>query len=360
MNRVLADKDQNRYCSQRFIQSLINHLYQKYFILIKIITRIIGIFTVKKTGFLLFAIWTISACTPMLSASATGIDEEVSSPPDIQEIEPTPALELVNPYSLEALSEREYGQGELRIEYPRQNKEEFTRYYITYDSDGLNIHGFVNIPRGEGPFPVVIALHGYIPAGEYETLDYSTRYADSIARKGYIVLHPNMRNFPPSDSPGRTRDYNSGYTADVMNLLEYVRQEAGQAGSIFENADLSRIGIWGHSLGGSVALRVIGLVPEIKAAVFYSAVTQRYSNDSAGFDVYNLEITNAAFSVHHGTADDTIDVGWSYQFCDQLEEAGKSYDCYFYEGSPHTFPAQGVVDPLFIQRTVDFYAQYLQ
>ena len=67
------------------------------------------------------------------------------------------------------------------------------------------IHGFVNIPRGEGPFPVVIALHGYIPADEYTTLDYSTRYADSIARKGYIVLHPNLRNFPPSTIVGRVR-----------------------------------------------------------------------------------------------------------------------------------------------------------
>jgi dienelactone hydrolase len=98
----------------------------------------------------------------------------------------------------------------LTIEYLWERKEEFSRYYITYTSDGLTIHGFVDVPHGDGPFPVVIALHGYIPASEYETLDYSTRYADSIARKGYIVLHPNMRNFPPSDSPGRGRDSLAG------------------------------------------------------------------------------------------------------------------------------------------------------
>ena len=100
---------------------------------------------------------------------------------------------------------RTYGDGEFNVEYTWERQKDFVRYKVNYTSDGLTIHGFVNIPEGKGPFPVVVALHGYIPANEYETLDYSTRYADSIARKGYIVLHPNMRNFPPSDSVvGRT------------------------------------------------------------------------------------------------------------------------------------------------------------
>lgn len=301
-----------------------------------------------------------SACAPVLTVSAADLNVDVISPSEVEVPIAIPEAETDNPYSLEALALKEFGLGDLRIEYPWHNEAEFTRYYITYDSDDLNIHGFVNIPVGRGPFPVVIALHGYIPASRYETLDYSTRYADAIARKGYIVLHPNLRNFPPSDSPGRVRDFNTGYTSDVMNLLEYVRQESGQSDSIFENADLSRIGIWGHSLGGGVALRVISLVPEVKAAVLYGAVTQRYSNNSAGFTVYDLESSDAAYSVHHGTADDTIDVSWSYRFCDQLEEIGKEHECFFYEGSPHTFIRLGNAEPVFIQRTVDFYARFLQ
>jgi len=304
----------------------------------------------------------ISACAPVSSAviveedSALNYSPPVAEPADESAIVES-AAEMVNPRSLEALAEKQYGLGELRVEYTWENKAEFTRYYITYDSDDLNIHGFVNIPVGEGPFPVVIALHGYIPADEYETMDYSTRYADSIARKGYIVLHPNMRNFPPSDSAPRRGDYHSGFTTDVMNLLEYVRQEAGQEGSIFENADLSSMGIWGHSLGGSVALRVAALVPEIDAVVLYAAVTQRYSNGSAGFAVYDLENTDAAFQVHHGTADPTVRVSSSTRFCAQLEAAEKEHECFFYEDAPHTFLRLGQDDPLFIQRVVDFYAQ---
>jgi dienelactone hydrolase len=303
----------------------------------------------------------LSACSAWLATSTVSLDQEtITTPAAAQAIlQPTPIAEMLSPYSLEALANRSYGEGELRVEYAWQDKDEFTRYYITYDSDGLNIHGYVNIPDGNGPFPVIIALHGYIPASEYETLDYSTRYADSIARKGYIVLHPNLRNFPPSDSPGRVRDFQTGYTVDVMNLLAYVREMAGQDG-IFKNADMTRMGIWGHSLGGGVALRMVNLVPEIKAAVLYGAVSQRYTSSSAGFNVYDLNATSAAFSVHHGELDEVISPDWSRTLCADLEEAGREYECYFYEDQPHTFIRSGDADPLFIQRTVDFFDRYLQ
>jgi len=310
----------------------------------------------KRTQFLAVVLGlVVSACAPVMVTATSEIDTaQISEPPAAAPPILKEAAPQISPYSLEALSEREYGQGELTVEYPWHNQAEFTRYYITYDSDDLTIHGYVNIPNGKGPFPVVIALHGYIPPSEYQTLDYSTRYADAIAKNGYIVLHPNMRNFPPSDSPGRIRDFQAGYVADVMNLLAYVKEEAGQKGSIFEAADLLRMGIWGHSLGGGVALRVVNLVPEIKAAVLYGAVSQRYSNNSAGFKVYDLSATDAAFSVHHGTADPTVSVTWSQQLCKQLEEAGREHECFFYEDAPHTFIRQGNDDPLFIRRTVDF------
>jgi dienelactone hydrolase len=313
----------------------------------------------RKTIFMLLVF--LTACSPQIPAAAAASAEaqELTIVAETQAApQPAPTVESLSPYSLEALADREYGQGRLRVEYAWQDKDEFTRYYITYDSDGLNIHGYVNIPKGDGPFPVIIALHGYIPASDYKTLDYSTRYADSIARKGYIVLHPNMRNFPPSDSPGRTRDYLAGYTVDVMNLLAYVRQMAGQDG-IFKNADMSRMGIWGHSIGGGIALRVVNLVPEIKAAVLYGAVSQRYTNESAGFEVYDLSTDTAAFSVHHGELDEVIDPQWSRKLCADLEAAGRDYECYFYEDQPHTFIRNGDADPLFIQRTVDFFARYL-
>lgn len=293
--------------------------------------------------------------TVVVDSVPKSIDEAIRVIPT-QTIKPTPTP---NPFSLAGLEARTYGNGELSIDYTWEEKEEFIRYKIIYDSDNLSIHGFVNIPTGNGPFPVVVTLHGYIPASEYETLDYSTRYADSIARKGYIVLHPNLRNFPPSDSISWKRDYQSGFVIDVINLLAHVRELAGQPG-IFENADLSRIGVWGHSLGGGTALRLVGLIDEIQAAVLYGAVSQRYTNENTGIEILDYENTNASFSVHHGVLDNTISVAWSQRLCAQLKDAGKEPECFFYEDQPHTFYRLGDGDALFIKRTIEFFDRNLK
>ncbi len=268
------------------------------------------------------------------------------------------ATPLPDYYSIKALAERSYGEGELNIEYLWERQEDFVRYYITYPSEGLTIHGFVDVPQGKGPFPVVIALHGYIPASEYETLDYSTRYADSIARQGYIVLHPNMRNFPPSDSVGRKNDLMTGYSVDVLNLLALVRKQAGKPG-IFEQADMEHMGIWGHSLGGGIALRVATVVDDIDAIVLYGAVTQRYNKSPLGLPVYDLRVIEAPFSIHHGLDDKVISPTWSTTICDALEELGKEHECFFYEGQPHTFLSSSTSDALFIQRTIEFFNENL-
>ena len=318
--------------------------------------------TVRKLFFtaLFLTLALLAACSP-----AGALQENVpanQATAESESIVPAPTLSPTvapSPFSLEMLAAREYGNGDLTVEYTWHERDEFTRYKIVYDSDDLTIHGFVNVPVGEGPFPVIIALHGYIPASEYETLDYSTRYTDSIARKGYIVLHPNLRNFPPSDIVGRVRDYQSGYVIDVMNLLAHVRELAGEEG-IFQDADLSRLGVWGHSLGGGTALRLVGMLPEIQAAVLYGAVSQRYTNANTGIEIFDYVNTNAAFSVHHGVLDDVISVGWSQRLCEQLREAGHDPDCYFYEDQPHTFYSQGDGDALFIQRMIDFFDRNLK
>ncbi|MHB8808166.1 MAG: alpha/beta hydrolase family protein [Anaerolineaceae bacterium] len=299
----------------------------------------------------------LTGCVPAVSASGSSVSSNASTALETPVLLPT-STSAGDPYSIEALVNRTYGEGELTVEYLWERQEEFARYYITYTSDGLTIHGFVDVPEGDGPFPVVIALHGFIPAAEYETLDYSTRYADSIARQGYIVLHPNMRNFPPSDSPGRTRDSLAGYTVDVLNLLALVRQSAGQEG-IFKNADMERLGIWGHSLGGGIALRVATLVNDIDAIVLYAAVTQRYNETPIGLPVYDLRVIDAPFSIHHGLDDETVSPTWSETICDTLEDLGKEHECYFYEGQPHTFLRSGSSDALFIQRTIEFFDTYL-
>src|SRR5918994_1817254 len=118
-------------------------------------------------------------------------------------ITPVPTVSSTpDPYfswSIDYLRARSYGGGQIEfLEVMAQNLY-FTRYLMRYPSDGLNIYGFADVPNDEGPHPVIIALHGYIDPAIYYTLDYTSHYAGAISSAGYIVLHPNLRGYAPSD-----------------------------------------------------------------------------------------------------------------------------------------------------------------
>lgn len=138
---------------------------------------------------------------------------------------PTPELFFYR-YTIEALRLRPYGGG--KIELVRRTAETplYYQYIFRYPSDGLTIYGYANLPRGDGPFSVIVMLHGAANPASYDIFEQDTEYADLLARRGYIVLHPNYRNFSPSD-PGEN-PFLAGYAIDVLNLIALVRSEAGQ------------------------------------------------------------------------------------------------------------------------------------
>ena len=320
-----------------------------------------------------FVLWVlilfISGCVPMSGMppliSEKNLNEIIAAATPDLIATPITNLEIISTpgadqFSLERLKNRTFGSGDFTVDRLWYSYDRFERYYVIYDSDDLSIHGYVNVPYGEGPYPVIIMLHGYIRPEEYDTLDYTTRYADNLAQNGYIVLHPNLRNFPPSDPAESRHDSNTGYTTDVLNMLAYLKEMAGKEG-IFASADLDRIGIWGHSIGGSVAMRTMSVEPgTFKAAVLYSAVSQRYGTVLDGSGIYDFSEVDAPISIHHGENDDVIPVGQSRELCRQLDQLDKDPECYFYEGQPHTLYRDQWADPLFMERTLEFFDQYVK
>jgi uncharacterized protein len=282
--------------------------------------------------------------------------------------------------SIPDLRARSYGGGELEIVETLAANSLFTRALIRYPSDGLMIYGFMNIPQGDGPFPVVIALHGYIDPSVYLTLDYTTGYADELARNGYLVLHPNLRGYAPSeDGPNLFR---IGMAVDVLNLIALVQDQAGKPGPLTP-ADVENIGLWGHSMGGGISTRVMTISPDVDAVVLYGAMSgdeqknferilnvfsdgQRGLEElSASVEVFQrvspinfLEEIEAAVSIHHGVNDPEVPLDWSLDLCDRLELLGKTVECFLYEGQAHTFTGDGEL--LFIFRMVDFFDRYLK
>jgi len=304
---------------------------------------------------------------------------QTATPTATAEFSPTP-----DPYaglSIEELVMRSYGGGQIEILDTLAVNSYFTRTLIAYPSDGLTIYGFMNVPKkGTPPYPVVIALHGYIEPGVYGTLDYTTRYADALAREGYLVLHPNLRGYPPSDE-GDNR-FRVGMAVDVLNLIALVETQGGQPGPLAQ-ADPGAIGLWGHSMGGGITTRVITVNPNVRAAILYGAMSSDdqknyerifsyFSNGQRGQEELSappevfervspanyLDRIQAAVGIHHGEQDVDVPLAWSVDLCQKLQELDKQVECFTYPEQPHTFHGDG--DTLFIQRTIDFYNQWLR
>jgi uncharacterized protein len=322
------------------------------------------------------------ATTTLLPATATNTFTATASPKPSDT--PTPTITPTpDPYaalSIDALSARSYGGGQVEIQQVLEVNSYFTRTLITYPSDGLTIYGFMDVPKkGVTPYPVVLAVHGYIDPGIYNTLDYTTRYADALARAGFLVLHPNLRDYPPSDSGENL--FRVGMAVDVLNLIALVKETGGQPGAL-KLASSQSIGLWGHSMGGGISTRVITVSPDVRAAVLYAAMSgdekqnfeaiNQWSEGTRGLDelavpenellrispIYYLDRINAVVSIHHGLSDQLVPLKWSLDLCSKLQNLGKSVECFTYKDEPHTFYGDG--DAVFIQRTIEFFDRNLR
>ena len=311
---------------------------------------------------------------PTATPAATMTPTATSTPLPTATLTPTPTPDPYAGLTIADLTNRTYGGGELQVEEVLEVTGVFTRNLVSYPSEGLTLYGFMNVPQGAGPFPVALVMHGYISPEQYNTLAYTTRYADALARAGYLVIHPNYRNYPPSaEGPDLFRVNDA---VDTLNLIAVIQAQAGQPGPL-QLADSTFVGLLGHSMGGGVSLRSVTISPEIQAVVLYGAMSgdeQRnfekileWSGGQRGLEelatpvealarispIFHLDRIQAAVSIHHGDNDGTVPLTWSLELCEQLQVLDKIVECFTYAGQPHTFQGEG--DQLFIQRAIDFF-----
>ena len=282
-------------------------------------------------------------------------------------------------YTINYLRERTYGGGNIKFVEMMEDRGSFRRYLIRYPSDGLTIYGFANVPQGIGPFPVLIVLHGYVHIDEYETLDYTTDAADRLTEAGYIVFHPNLRNHPPSD-PGDNL-FRVGMTVDVLNLIALIKAKA-MPPEILLTVASDQIGLWGHSMGGNIVLRVLTVSSDVKAAVLYASMSGDELKNSALLaainpgdqqlqtervtspallqrisPMYFYEGITTPLQLYHGTNDLIVPVAWAQETCSLLSSAGVTIQCTYYPDENHTFRRR-VADEFYAAQ-LEFYKTYL-
>ncbi len=295
------------------------------------------------------------------------------------------AVQTDEPFTIDALSKRGYDGGTLKIERVMARNAAFTRSLVSWNSDGLRQYGFMNVPTGKGPFPVVLVLHGHVNPATYRVLTYTTRYADAIARAGFVVIHPNYRGHAPSQGRADQYAHRADYAIDALNLLSSVRLYAGKPGALVK-ANGSSVGLWGHSMGGGIAIKVMTVKPDwVRAVVLYGAMSgdelrnarqihDVFSGGTRGVRELGLprELLNrlspinyfsrvtAAISVHHGTSDDQVPYAWSVDLCERLKSLGKRTECFSYAKANHVFRSGSSADETLKARVNAFFARTLR
>jgi dipeptidyl aminopeptidase/acylaminoacyl peptidase len=186
--------------------------------------------------------------------------------------------QAIDPYTIEGLRQHDYQSGDVTVLGVIQETKDFTSYLIEYPSDGLNIRGVMQIPtRGEPPYPVIVMNHGYFSRSAFRSGDGTDRAAEYLNVRGYLTIAPDYRSWGMSDYG--TSLFYSGLAIDVVNLLKAIPS--------IPQADPARVGMWGHSMGGAVTMKVLTIVGDnpqfagagssspvfIRAAVLYSTVS---------------------------------------------------------------------------------------
>jgi len=308
---------------------------------------------------------------------------------------PTPTPHPLSDYTIAGLRARTYPGGLIRVRAVLTETGAFTRYYIDYPSDGLTITGIMQAPRQTGPFPVIILNHGYIPRDQYWSGADTASAAGYLNSRGYLTIAPDFRGWGESDTANSF--FSTGQLIDVLNLISALPS--------LPEADFERVGMWGHSMGGGVAMKAITVDPRIKAAVLYAPVSAddaevmahwgpgcepdqpyRLDNRCAGAEVLTnglaesmfwayadavrnpeflfqtspinyVDLIAAPVQIHIGTADTRTPPAWSAAIYEALQGAGKEVEYFAYPGEGHAL--KGASWQLFMERVADFFERHL-
>lgn len=292
---------------------------------------------------------------------------------------PSPTPDPLSQFYIESLQERAYGEtGQISAGSVWAETEDYTRYGISYPSDGLTITGYMNVPRGDGPFPVIVLNHGYYDPDVYQTGYGTLDAADVLARHGYLAIASDYRIYAGSDEG--ENDFRVGYVIDVLNLVALL--------DTLPQADTERIGMWGHSMGGGISINAMVISDQLDAVVLYGPMSgdmadnwrhihqmwnrpemERLAAEYGGPDerpeayrkmsaISYLDRVDAPVQIHHGTWDEQVPYPWSVRLRDELQAAGRQVTLFTYEEVRHNF--RGEAWNTFMQRVLEFYDEQVK
>jgi dipeptidyl aminopeptidase/acylaminoacyl peptidase len=227
-----------------------------------------------------------------------------------------------------------------------------------YSSAGGNIEAYVVRPDGEGPFPLVILLHGHslIGRGAEQVLSTAQTFARDICFAGLAISLPGY-----------------GASEVVQGSIDETTRQVVKDGVAFAKqlgwVDQRQLFFFGVSRGAIIAAAMLNDIEGLGATVLYSGAYDlaRLYRDTPSFWVrkilnpggvadpklLNLLADGAKWTVPtlilHGARDQVIPVNQAKLLGDRLSSAGVYHQLVVYPDSGHFLPRTDVRE-----RSMDF------
>lgn len=132
-----------------------------------------------------------------------------------------------------------------------------------------DLGGTLTVPRGAGPFPAIVLVHGSGRADRDETLGPNKPFLDlayGLAGRGVVVLRYDKRTWLRSGTLSADATAEEVTIADAVKAVALLRA--------LPQVDAGRVFVLGHSLGGFLAPRIGERAPDVRGLVLMAALSR--------------------------------------------------------------------------------------
>lgn len=211
-------------------------------------------------------------------------------------------------------------------------------------------------------YPAVFDIYGG-PNSQTVTREWSLGFDELLASNQIIVASVDPRGTGNRGTQFMYQVYGKLGKFEAEDVIVAARQFAN-----FDYVDYGRLGLWGWSYGGYMALNTIirggnsvfqmsvSVAPVTDWNLYDTFYTERYMNTpSNNVDGYNSTsvlvnangLKNFPFLVVHGTGDDNVHFQNSALLNERLVELGIQYDTMFYTNDQHSINNKGARSHLY-------------
>lgn len=310
----------------------------------------------------------------------TSLSKNPETPTLIDQIKPRP----LDKYTIESLSYANIAASKVNIRETLKEEVEFISYLISFDLDPTlsgkekkKVTGLLNLPSGEGPFPLVVMFRGYVDQKVYSSGDGTFRAGEYFASNGIISIAPDFLGYGGSDEEAenifesRFQTYTTALT--LLKSLDSI-----------DKWDRKNILIWGHSNGGQIALTILEVTQKPLPTTLWAPVSKPFpysvlfytdESDDRGklirkelakfegqydADLYSIhkyyDRIKAPIQLHQGTSDNAVSVNWSNELAARLTDLKIESEYFTYPGADHNLNPSWKIA---VARSLEFFQKHL-